>query len=340
MQFGVHMAMTQVNMHSKVARDHPEWLVPGFPIQYFGATGLCLCVAAARDWLLEQVVALVTTYGVDYIVLDGEDRLKTCGQCPDSNYVAATHFDELWSRIREALPHLVVEHCQDGGNMETFKMVAAFDTSDSCDDGNSYNTRIGAWQHTYPFSAKFAAKYYQDTPPTMYRMRSASFGGPFIFMVDFRTFSAADLTLTKTAVAEYQRLRPVFWQDATAKVHHLMAPLFPPSVFPDWMPERNDTIGGGGWDAIQVVRGDGTAAAVFVFRALGGPDSMCINPRGLVPTWNYRLSNDASRAHTAHPDGPPVAMIRSGEQWMIYGINVTLDTNGSDLIELTRANSG
>ena len=54
--------------------------------------GLCLCVPEAAAWLTEQVVSIIDTQGIDYIVTDGEDMLKRCpGVCDDDNYAAAEY---------------------------------------------------------------------------------------------------------------------------------------------------------------------------------------------------------------------------------------------------------
>ena len=154
--------------------------------------------------------------------------------------------------------------------METFRMVQLFDTSNSVDDGPSYGTRQGAWQHTFPFSPRYAAKYCQDAP-SMYAYRSASFGGSLILQQLLSAFSPSDKAVAARAISEFKRLR-VFWQDTKARVHHLLAPAFPPSNFPPWLPEfRDDITGGGGWDSMQVMSGDSKSGAAFVFRAQGGP---------------------------------------------------------------------
>ena len=55
-------------------------------------------------------------------------------------------------------PKVVWEYCSDGGNMNTFRMAQLFDTANSVDAGNSYNTRVGSWAHTFPYAPRFAAK--------------------------------------------------------------------------------------------------------------------------------------------------------------------------------------
>lgn len=53
--------------------------------------------------------------------------------------------------------------------------------SNSCDSMPAYFTRQGVWQHTFPFSPRFTARYFCDAP-TEYTLRSAAFGGPMIIM--------------------------------------------------------------------------------------------------------------------------------------------------------------
>ncbi len=142
-----------------MAKAHPEWLVPGQPIDYFGATGLCLCLPAAREWLTEQVsrpyhplthalkrinegrkgrngysvpelsfttvccivggkqmISLIDSQGLDYIVQDGEDLLKHCpGVCPDDNFAASVVCLCL-SVWLSPLPILFLNLCECGQN--------------------------------------------------------------------------------------------------------------------------------------------------------------------------------------------------------------------------------
>jgi alpha-galactosidase len=160
MLFGVHIALAQVNEHSDVAFHHPQWMTPGLVKDYFGATGICLNNPDAKAWLQAQIVDIIDNYDVDYIVTDSEDFLKMCTQLPDFNYVSAVFgLDALVAQVRAQRPHVVWEYCSDGGNMNTFRMAQLFDTANSIDAGNSYNTRAGSWAHTFPYAPRFAAKY-------------------------------------------------------------------------------------------------------------------------------------------------------------------------------------
>jgi hypothetical protein len=128
--------------------------------------------------------------------------------------------------------------------------------------------RQGAWQHTYPFSPVYAAKYAQD-PPSNYTYRSASFGGPLIFQQRLQTFTADGVATAAAMVHEYKRWRDALWQDPRVTVHHLMAPAWGPDLFPG-PPLTSAAVsdpytGGAGFDAIQAVSGDQKTSALFVY---------------------------------------------------------------------------
>lgn len=53
--FGLHVALAQINEHSAVAFQHPQWMTPGLVKDYFGSTGICLNNPDAKAWLQEQV---------------------------------------------------------------------------------------------------------------------------------------------------------------------------------------------------------------------------------------------------------------------------------------------
>ena len=143
----------------------------------------------------------------------------------------ARRYDAVLSAVRSRRPHVVWEACEDGGNLETFAMTRLLDTSNSCDDSPSYKTRQGAWQHTYPFSPVYGAKYAQD-PPSNYTYRSASFGGPLILQQRLQTFSAEGVATAAAMVREYKYWRDALWQDPRVTVHHLIAPVWGPDMFP------------------------------------------------------------------------------------------------------------
>jgi hypothetical protein len=143
-------------------------------------------------------------------------------------------------------------------------------------------------------------------------------------------FTPAELATAGAAVREFKALRDALWVDPRVAVHHLEAPLWPPSAFPPppLMPAclSDDATGGVGWDAIMAVGGDGHFGAAFVFRAQLGDDSHTLRPRGLLPGATYRVESADAR-------WPPSTA--TGAAIMAHGVNVTLEQAGSDVVTFT-----
>ena len=193
---------------------------------------------------------------------------------------------------------MVFEACEKGGNMETFAMAALADTSNSCDDGPSYTTRMGAWGTPTPSRHATRPSTRRTCRPTTL-IAALRFGGPLILMQRLSEFTAGDMATAVAAVAEYKQLRDALWADDRVAVHHLEPPLWPPSTFPPppLMPAclSDDATGGVGWDAIQAVSGDGRFGAAFVFRAQLGNDTHTLMPRGLLLSATYRVASTDGR---------------------------------------------
>ena len=110
------------------------------------------------------------------------------------------------------------------------------------------------------------------------------------------------------------------------RVHHLLAPLYPPSSFPSFAGiVADNALGGLGWDAIQVVNGNQSASAVFVFRAQLGDDAITVVPRGLAVATVYTVAaTDAGWS-----------LQGTGAQLMTAGFNVTLSPATSEVVVIT-----
>ena len=314
MKFGVHLALAQMHPDAPAARTHPEWLIHTGD-DYYGAGPLCLGHTPCREWLIGEIVRLINDEGLDYIIQDGEDMVKRClhtdhTHAPgDSNY-ANSHggVDQVITAVRAAYPALVVENCEDGGCMMTYRMARLYHTSITVDNIATYATRQGIYGASYPFSPRYSVRYMQDDP-TPYTLRSALFGGPLIFMHRITDWNDAQMADAKVAVAQYKELRTLV---RDAKIIHLLPP-------------RANVAGGGwGWDAIQAVAPDRRRSVVMVYRAQAGEDTVRIRPRGLEPHTTYRVRFTDHATTTTH----------TGEALATDGIEVTLDQLGAEMLWL------
>ena len=223
-RFGVHVALAQCDTEAPVAKEHPEWLIRTDE-EYFGASPLCLGHSPCREWIIDELSALISEEGLD-IVID---------------------------TLRKRHPALVVENCEDGGCMMTFKMARLYHTSITVDNMDAYSTRQGIYGASYPFSLRYSARYLQEEP-TKYTLYSSIFGGPLIFMHRLTEWSAEQMNIGKKAIDLYKTLRK---QLQGSKIIHLEAP------------RCNIPHGGWGWDAIQAVSVDRQNSVVMVYRAGG-----------------------------------------------------------------------
>ncbi len=283
MRFGVHVALAQCSLEAPIAKEHPDWLVHR-EVDYYGAAPLCLGNEPCREWLTEALSRLVEEEGIDYIVQDGEDMVKRC-LCEnhthgygDSNYSNSQYgLDIVLSGLRERHPGLVIENCEDGGCMMTYKMVRLYHTSITVDNIDAYSTRQGVFGASYPFSLRYSVRYMQDSP-SRYTLYSSIFGGPLILMHRVTDWTETEMEDTRKAVELYKRLREITRQ---GKVLHLLRP------------DSNIPGGGWGWDAIEAVTEDRGRGVMMVYRARGGENEKTIYPRGLERARVYRaVSSD------------------------------------------------
>lgn len=282
-RLGLHLPVAQVNMKAPIVQSNPSW--PAFVANdYFGATALCLGNDPARSWLVKSVVSVLTAANASYIVQDGEDMIKLCRRADhshnigDSNYANSVGgLDLVWAGIRNALPDIVLENCEDGGTMMTFQVLKQFTTSISVDDSDAFRTRQGAYHATFAFPPRYTARYLQDAPPTRYTFRSSIFGGPLILQLRLTDFNASELAFIESQVAEFKRYRR---RIATGMVIHHSAPLG----------SADSNPAGYGFDAIQSLSHDRRHSLSFIYRSgLGSEDVVLHRPRRLIPTARYRV---------------------------------------------------
>jgi alpha-galactosidase len=232
----------------------------------------------------------------------------------NSNYANSVQgLDLVIETMRQLRPHVIWENCENGGCMLTYKMARLYHTSGTVDNIATYATRQGVYGASYPFSPRYSVRYMQDAP-TPYTLRSVLFGGPLILMQRITDWTAEQLAMTQTAIAQYKQLRELI---RDAKVVHLLPP-------------RTNLDGHGwGWDAIQAVAADQTRSVVLVYRAQGDVARKTIRPRGLRPSATYRV----------HLTDAGQTLDLTGAALATRGIELTLPEFSSELIAITEARS-
>ena len=110
MKFGLHFALAEADPQSPVLQSNPDWAATESN-NYFGAASLCLAHQPAKEWVIGQAIRMIDEYGVDWILQDGENMVKTCTKSShthdpaDSNYSNAVNgLNAVVAAIQKAVP--------------------------------------------------------------------------------------------------------------------------------------------------------------------------------------------------------------------------------------------
>jgi len=299
MKFGLHFPLAEAMDSSPVLRANPDWKSTE-QAEYFGARSLCLSHQPARQWIIGEAIRLIDEYGVDWILQDGENMVKSCTRSThthdpgDSNYSNAVDgINAVVATVQARRPRVIWENCEDGGNMMTFNMLRRYTTSIAADDSGPLTTRQAVYGITYPFPNRYADRYMPEEELTPYITRSYMFGGPWIFMNRLAQMKPQDLGVAASEIRLYKSFRQ---QVRQGRVYHLSR-----------RPAEDRT------DAIMSYHQASNSAVVFVNRPNSAPPST-IRLRGLHMDNNYLVTfQEDSRL-----------MTMTGEQLMRTGIEMSM----------------
>ena len=226
MKFGLHFAFAEAMADSPVLQEHPDWTA-SVSDNYFGALSLCLSHQPVRDWVIQQALAIIDNYNVDYLLQDGQNMVKKCTKSThthdrrDSNYSNAVEgLDAIVDEVQRQRPNVLWENCENGGNMMTFNMVRHYVTSVTNDASGALGSRQAVWGATYPFPPRFADRYMPEQPSTGYITRSYMFGGPWHFMNQLAAMDSPTAAFAQTEIQAYKQIRD---RINGGQMFHLMA---------------------------------------------------------------------------------------------------------------------
>jgi alpha-galactosidase len=314
MKFGLHLPLLEAAVDSPVLTDHPDWQAvdPERPRDYFGAASLCPSHRFARQWIISETLRVIRDYGVDWLTQDGENMVKNClsathSHAPgDSNYSNSVDgLDRIIAAVHDAEPGVVWENSEDGGSMQTFKMVQQYATSVLNDSDNAITTRRAVYGATYPFPARYTERYMQDEPDNTYETRSYMFGGPFIMMNRITDWSDGTANFVKREIDMYKSLRDLI---AGGQIFHVTTP-------PD--DDSNDAMQA--YDPVQ------DRSVLFVY-SNGHSEVTYVQPKGLNPNALYWIGFlEVPRSYLA-----------TGAQLMDDGIPVILPRSSAEVVSIIR----
>jgi alpha-galactosidase len=281
MQFGLWVEPEMVNPDSRLAREHPEWVLrAGDRLPVPSRHQQVLDVAQAHDHLLERLSALVAEYDLDYLKWDHNRDLVDAGSTATGR--AGVHAQtlavyRLMDELRAAHPGLEIESCSSGGARVDLGVLERTDRvwASDCIDPHE-RQQILRW--TGQLLAPELIGSHVGSPVShltgrhhdlSFRGATALFGS-FGIEWDLTALDAAERAELGGWVALAKRFRPLLHSGRTVRVDHP-----DPAVW-----------------AHGVVAADGSAALfafVLVDRPLTWPPGPVRLP-GLDPATRYRLT--------------------------------------------------
>jgi alpha-galactosidase len=306
--------------------EHPEWTNGLGQWAYLDEGTVWRVVLGnpqARDWMIETLVRVIDETKIDWFLTDhwllGPTRADAHDLRATDDYLSiAEGLDVVIDRIREARPHVMIEHCDNGIAFPTFRMTRQYVTSIGPDAVGSLYERVGAYRLSRVLPPRFLDSYVSERlAPHIpfdgefgdYEYRSHMFGGPMILMTDIMAIAEGS-----DAWNALQRSIGLFRKNrrhiADGKVLHLLDPQPFEQVNGDW----------DGWDAIGSYLPATDSAIVMTFRLGGDTDARRIPIHGLNPATTYRVTFEDR----------PDALEIGGATLMQHGLDLTLPAPGGD----------
>jgi len=343
-QAGLSTAPGALNVRDPKVRD---WLVsdlpPDWTTEEFKGQTIDIGAPEAHAWAKREVERIVADYRLDMLEHDGylvaqgcvrddhphappdpaNTRIQKWGSgffvdsanSTDVSYHAVRAYYDIYSKLRETHPGILLEACNDGGRMVDFGTAAHTDYFSITDTYDPLSNRRALYDASYVLPPAMLESYVEKWPTPRienfrYMLRSGMMGWLTI-MLDTNAWSAEQHAVAKKEFELYKtKLRP-FIRDAD--LYHISA--------------RPDGVH---WDGIQYFDPRRASGVVFAFRGSIGnePDHVFVL-KGLRPDGKYQL-----RFH----DGSSPDRTASGRELLTSGIRVSLPLpNSSDLIFIEEA---
>jgi alpha-galactosidase len=260
--------------NSWLAKNHPEWLLPG------SSHGGILNEGnpEAKQWLIDHVDRMIKTQGLDWYREDmngvGPAPAWRKNDAPDRQGITENFYVQghlaFWDEIKRRNPHLCIDSCASGGrrnDLETMRRSVPLLRSDF-QFPDMKNVVEGNQGHTYGLSSwlpfQGTGVYFYDT----YSVRSFYLPG----------FGMGNLTPENTASQQ--------------KGYGECKKIAPAMLFGDYYPLTPYSLQHDQWIAWQFDRPEQGEGVIQAFRRPDcKDDSIAVKLRGLVPEATYILTN-------------------------------------------------
>ncbi|HEY3397885.1 MAG TPA: alpha-galactosidase [Armatimonadota bacterium] len=278
MKFVLWFEPERVTANSRVAKEHPEWVMHTAADGDWGAL-YKLGDPAARAWLTDYLSQCITDWGIDIYRNDFNiDPLRfwQADDAPDRQGMAEIRYIEglytMWDELRQRHPGLLIDNCASGGrrlDLETMTRSFPLWQSDTQCCGKAMPEQDQVQNAGLSLYVPLHAAGVWSADP--YQFRSVMTTGGSLCSGLFLQDQAA-MAATRSMIAEAKALRPYYLGD--------YYPLLEISADP-----RH-------WCAWQYHRHDLGQGFIMCFRREGSPYAgVDLQLHGLEATAKYRLTN-------------------------------------------------
>ncbi|MCX6910920.1 MAG: alpha-galactosidase [Verrucomicrobia bacterium] len=264
----------RVNPASRIAKEHPEWV-----LRAGGGDGLFnLGDPAARQWLTDFISRCVADWGITVFRQDfniAPLRFWQAADAPDRQGIAEIRYIEgfytMWDELRQRHPKLTIDNCSSGGrriDLETCSRSYPLWRSDTQCCGWAMPVQDQVQTAGLSLYVPLHAAGVWSFDP--YPFRSVATTGTSICQ-DLRKMDEATVQQAKRAISELKMLRPL-WQG-------------------DYYPLFNISLDETMWCGWQFYRADLGKGFAMVFRRQRSPYSLAqVALHGLDPQAKYTVN--------------------------------------------------
>ncbi|NUO58611.1 MAG: alpha-galactosidase [Hamadaea sp.] len=231
LQVGLWFEPEMVNPRSRLAEEHPDWVLatPGrWPVLARNQVVLDVAHPDAYAYLLDRISSLVTEYGIDYIKWDHNRDLVEAVHAGTAGVRAQTlAVYRLLAEVRRRHPKLEIESCSGGGARIDYGILEHTDRVWTSDTNDALERQaIQRWTglllppelmgaHVGPPHAHTTGRY-ADLP---FRAATALFGHAGLEW-DLTSLSEAELDQLTAWITLYKRLRPLLHTGDVVRADH------------------------------------------------------------------------------------------------------------------------
>ncbi|MFH1568730.1 MAG: alpha-galactosidase [Gemmatimonadota bacterium] len=320
MRFGLWFEFERVDIRTAHRGRHPwrpEWLVHhrGHPSRSWcqHVYNLCLGVRAAATWAADNLSSAIEAYGVDHIMIDGnewavcDDPTHDHGPA-DGEWAQIQGLHSVLQKLRDRFPDLLITNSSaQRGDFAMARYSHALhphDIKHPSSVSRKNNVGVGALYPTgYGDAALIEYPGEGAVSPERLEWRCLNrMMSVFRVLLVLGHKDEAHLQVLRRAIATQKRIKTSLRGD-----RYVLAP-------PELLVER-DYGEAGSWEAYEYVSRQGEVASVFAFRCLSPDPEHTLRLRGLEPEATYVVD-----FHSGRP-----AFRASGRQLMEEGVRCHLE---------------